>query len=237
MAETTTNALAAADQKVPFGPQMRTLFNFAPTYRPLNHGSYGTFPKSVFDFKVQRLRDYEARDCIYKRFVYPGLLKESRALVAPLLGAHTDEVVFVPNATSGVNTVLRNIKWEEGDVIIYPQSIYGACLKSIQSVGEVTPVRGVGVEYLYPVEDDEIETLFRERVKEARGQGKNVRMAVFDTIVSIPGVRVPWERMVAVCRELGILSLIDGAHAIGHIDMTHTGTMVQPDFLVSNCHK
>lgn len=222
--------------QVPFGRDLRRLFNFAPDYTPLNHGSFGTYPRNILEHRTQLLRDWEARECIYNLHTYPVKLRESRAAVAPLLGAEVDEVVLVANATTGVNVVLRNLVYEEGDVILYPSTVYDSCLKTVLSLEESTPVRGCEIAYEYPIEDDELVGLFRDTVKRLGEEGKRVRVAVFDTIVSKPGVRVPWERIVQVCREMGVLSLIDGAHAIGHIDMTHTGR-VKPDFLVTNCHK
>ncbi|KAK0647112.1 aminotransferase family protein-like protein [Cercophora newfieldiana] len=215
---------------------MRAHFNFANSYRPLNHGSFGTFPRAVQEFRFGVLRAWEERECISQVFDYPPRLKECRALIAPLLGADTDEVVFVPNATTGVNTVLRNLVYQEGDIIIYPETIYSSCRGTVESLEETTPVRGHKIEVLYPIEDDDLVDAFRTAAKQLIGEGYRIRVAVFDTIISAPGIRVPWERIVESCRELGILSLIDGAHGIGHIDLTHVGT-VKPDFLVSNCHK
>lgn len=60
-------------------------------------------------------------------------------------------------------------------------------------------------------------------------------MAVFDTVVSAPGVRLPFERLVGVCRERGVLSLVDGAHGAGCVGMDLGG--LDADFWVSNCHK
>ncbi|KAK0105652.1 hypothetical protein ONS95_004180 [Cadophora gregata] len=57
-----------------------------------------------------------------------------------------------------------------------------------------------------------------------------------DTVLTFPGARFPWEKRVEVCTELRVLSLVDGAHGIGLIDLTHLGK-VSPDFFVSNCHK
>lgn len=57
-----------------------------------------------------------------------------------------------------------------------------------------------------------------------------------DTVLTFPGARMPWEALVQACKELNVLSLIDGAHGIGHIDLGHLGE-VGPDFFVSNCYK
>lgn len=229
-------ALPSGDGRLAFGREMRRLFCFAPGYTPLNHGSFGTVPRVVLEYRAKLLRDWEERECVWTVFEYPPRLREARAAVAPLLGADAGEVVFVPNATTGVNTVLRNLTFQEGDVILHPDTIYAACLNTIRSLEETTPVRGRRVAYEYPIDDDDLVARLRDEAAAVAREGGRARVAVFDTIVSRPGVRVPWERVVAACRELGILSLIDGAHAIGHIDMTHTGT-VKPDFLVSNCHK
>ena len=59
---------------------------------------------------------------------------------------------------------------------------------------------------------------------------------LIDTVLTFPGARMPWEALVQACKDMGILSLIDGAHGIGHIDLSHLGE-VGPDFFVSNCHK
>lgn len=166
----------------------------------------------------------------------PKLIDESREAIAPLLGVPVDEVVFVPNATTGVNTVLRNLKFEEGDVVVHFSTIYGACEKTLASIGELTPLVSVCVGLEYPIEDDEIVRRFREMVIKVRSEGRNVRLAMFDTVLTFPGARMPWEELVATCKELRVFSLIDGAHGIGHIDLTHLGS-VGPDFFVSNCHK
>lgn len=220
-----------------FGPKMReTHFSFAPGYTPLNHGSFGTFPKTVLEYRQKLQLETEARPDTFIRYTYLNLLKEARAGVAPLLGVETDEVVFVPNATTGVNTVLRNLDYQEGDVILHFNTIYGACSKTIESLHETTSVLESCIELTYPIEDDDILRLFKKSVQELRVQGKNVKLAIFDTVLTFPGVRFPWESLVQACQELGILSLVDGAHGIGHIDLTHLGK-VRPDFFVSNCYK
>ncbi|TVY33873.1 Hercynylcysteine sulfoxide lyase [Lachnellula occidentalis] len=224
-------------RKAPFGRRMRDAhFSFSPSYTPLNHGSFGAFPRLVAEQQNELQRLAAERPDTFIVADLPNLIDESREAVAPLLGVPVDEVVFVPNATTGINTVLRNLKWEVGDVIVHFSTIYGACEKTIASIGEMTPLVPRSILLEYPVEDADILQKFREMVKKVRGEGRNVRMAMFDTVLTFPGARMPWEELVAACKELGVLSLIDGAHGIGHIDLTHLGS-VGPDFfhLIRTC--
>ncbi|KAI1499500.1 aminotransferase family protein-like protein [Biscogniauxia marginata] len=222
---------------VPFGRPMREAhFSFASSYTPLNHGSFGASPSVVRDYQHKLQRETEARPDTFIRFVYPEQLRQARGAIAPFLGADVDEVVFVPNALTGVNTVLRNLTYQDGDVILYFSTIYDACLKTIQSLEETTPARGFGIELTYPLEDADILDMFRAAVLVIQVQGKRVKLAIFDTVISFPGVRFPWEPLVNICRQYGIMSCIDGAHGIGHLDLTRLA-QVGPDFFISNCYK
>jgi hercynylcysteine S-oxide lyase len=224
-------------RKTPFGKRMREdHFLFSPAYTPLNHGSFGAYPRPVQDRQNEFKKLEHERPDVFIVSDLPKLIDKSRAAVAPLLGVPVDEVVFVPNATTAVNTVLRNLKFEEGDVIVHFSTIYSACEKTISSIGEMTPIVGVNVPLEYPIEDDEIVTRFMEMVVKVRAEGRKVKVAMFDTVLTFPGARMPWEKLVWACKELGVLSLIDGAHGVGHIDLKHLGK-VGPDFFVSNCHK
>ena len=44
---------------------------------------------------------------------------------------------------------------------------------------------------------------------------RNKVVAVVDSIVSNPGVLLPWQDMVRICREEGVWSVVDAAHSIG----------------------
>ncbi|KAI0441868.1 aminotransferase family protein-like protein [Xylaria telfairii] len=222
---------------VSFGKAMReAYFSFAPSYVPLNHGSFGTFPNTVRDYQRNLQNETEARPDTFIRFTYPKLLLQARLAVAPLLGADAEEVVFVPNALSGINTVLRNLEYVEGDVILHFSTIYGGCLKTIRSLEETTPVRGYSIDLTYPIEDDHIIRKVNAALLAIRQQGRRVVLAMFDTVLTFPGVRFPWESLVQLYRQQGIMTCIDAAHGIGNIDLTHLA-QVGPDFVISNCYK
>jgi hercynylcysteine S-oxide lyase len=222
---------------IPFGKAMREAhFSFATSYVPLNHGSFGAFPGPVAEYQRLLQRDTEARPDTFIRFTYPKLLLQARQAVAPLLGADAEEVVFVPNALTGINTVLRNLTYVEGDVILHFSTIYGGCLKTIQSLEETTPVRGYSIDLVYPVVDAEILRKVDEALFTIQQQGEKVALAMFDTVLTFPGVRFPWESLVRRYKQNGIMTCIDAAHGIGQIDLTHLAR-VGPDFVITNCYK
>jgi selenocysteine lyase/cysteine desulfurase len=163
------------------------------------------------------------------------MLDESREAVAKILNAPVEGVVFVPNASTGINTVLRNLVFRPGDVIIYFATVYGANGKTVTYITETTPATSRMIEYTYPLSDSELCAKFEDAVKEIKASGKKPRVAIYDTIVSQPGVRMPFERLTELCRQYGILSFIDAAHGVGAIPTDLT--LLDPDFYVSNCHK
>ena len=81
----------------------------------------------------------------------------------------------------------------------------------------------------YPAEDENIISKFKNVIQNLKDARKNVKVAMFHTVLTFPGARFPWEALVKACKDLEILSLIDGAHGIGHIDLTHLGE-VGPEF-------
>ena len=121
-------------------------------------------------------------------------------------------------------------------MIIYFDTIYGGCEKTILHLLEIHPhLRAEKVDYEFPCTHDHIVVSFLEMVKKVKSRGQNPHVAIFDTIAAMPGVRFPFERLVEACKREGILSCIDGAHGIGHIKLDLSA--LDADFLVTNLHK
>jgi len=252
-----------ANKKPPqFGHPIKPYWAFDPGYVNLNHGSYGSTPLPVL-FKCSELTMLAERNPDkFHRIEYMPMLKEARKRVAELIGAEHDEVVLVPNATHGINTVLRNFEWREGDVLIGASTTYGAVSKTIRYLSDRSeqprPTSHI-IEYTFPMSHTEILDHFRKRIKDIKNLYPNVEfndvpsnsvssgnaentnkknkfVAVIDGITSNPGVLLPWKQMVQVCKEEGVWSVLDAAHSIGQ-EMDINVNEADPDFFISNCHK
>jgi selenocysteine lyase/cysteine desulfurase len=168
------------------------------------------------------------------------MLASSRAKVAKILNCQTENVVLVSNATLGTNSVLRDMVFKDNDAMLYFSLTYGAVDNNIDYLIDTEKMRGirlhkVRVELNPPWTIESMLQALRNSIQEAKDKGKRIVIGVVDTISSKPAVRMPWEDMVKILKEHQILSLVDGAHGIGHIPIDLTA--VDPDFFVSNCHK
>ncbi|EZF36248.1 hypothetical protein H101_00237 [Trichophyton interdigitale H6] len=226
-------------ERTPFGREMLKHFSIDPTYTELNNGSFGTVPTAILNKAHELRRRCEGRPCSFSRYEFPAWLDKSREAVADLLNADPDNIVLVANGSTASNTIMRNFVWNEDglDEIIQVSIIFAPLGKMTGYVGELSQglVRTRQVQLNYPLEDDEVVELFRQGIQASRNAGRRPRLGIFDTISSTPAIRLPFERLVALCREEGVMSFVDGAHAAGHMKIDLDA--LDPDFFVTCCHK
>ncbi|KAH6974498.1 pyridoxal phosphate-dependent transferase [Ilyonectria sp. MPI-CAGE-AT-0026] len=224
---------------IEFGKSLKEQFLFDPDWRNLNNGSFGAMSRYVREKQLEYQNRAESRPDQYIRYEYPEALDASRTALAGHLNVSPNTVVFAANATTAFNIIIRNISWaaDGKDEIITFSTIYGGCNSTVEYVVDTNPglVSSRTILLTYPLEDDKILTLFREAVKLAHAEGKRPRVAVYDVVSSQPGVRFPFEALTAVCRELGVLSLVDGAQGVGMVELDLAA--LDADFFLSNCHK
>ncbi|KAI0892713.1 putative aminotransferase family protein [Annulohypoxylon nitens] len=236
--EDKSKSTMSSTPQTPFGAAFRKQhFSFSPSYTPLNHGSYGAIPSPVRAVHATiRAEVDEAPDPFIALQIHDRILPH-RALTAKLLNCKdVDELVFVTNATTGSDTVLKNLRWEKGDTVLCYELVYESLGHGLQWLQDE---RGVDVHVVrteWPVADED---LIKKMVEAARAinnePGRRVKLAIVDTIVSMPGVRVPFEKLVPALQAEGALVLVDGAHGIGQIDIDLSE--LNPDFFVTNLHK
>ncbi|CAO3610002.1 unnamed protein product [Cunninghamella blakesleeana] len=216
-----------------FGRSLRSDFFFEENYISLNHGSYGTYPK-----KIQKKIHYwqnEAEknpDRFLKREIWP-ILEKNKKLVADFLNCRADELVFVNNCSVGINAVLRSLILNKNDKVICFTTAYDAVEKTMVYLHDTIQMDLVKIELNYPLSDDDIVNLVKKTIE--KESPSSIKLCVMDAISSVPGLRFPFERVVQLLKEYNILSLVDGAHAIGQIHLNLKES--QPDFFVTNLHK
>ncbi|MBI4593144.1 MAG: aminotransferase class V-fold PLP-dependent enzyme, partial [Candidatus Rokubacteria bacterium] len=102
-----------------------------PAITFLNHGSFGACPRPILDAQ-QRLREELEREPV--RFLgreLEGRLDAARAALGAFIGADATDLAFVPNTTTGVNTVLRSLAVAAGDELLTTDHLYNACRNAL----------------------------------------------------------------------------------------------------------
>jgi isopenicillin-N epimerase len=209
---------------------IRDLFQLDPQVVFLNHGSFGATPKPVFEVYQAWQRRLEQQPVHFMVTELPGLLAEARAVLAAYINAQPDEIVYIPNATFGVNVIARSLELGPEDEVLTTDHEYGAC-NHVWSY--LSQKRG----FVYKQQSISLPITSAEEILEQFWQGVTARTKVIfiSHITSPTAVRLPVEAICVRARETGILTLVDGAHTIGQIplDMETIGA----DFYVSNAHK
>jgi isopenicillin-N epimerase len=211
-----------------------------PDITYLNHGTVGAPPARVLK-KQQALRDEMERQP--SRFMlreltgeYPApwrresRLREAAASVASFLGSRPDDLVFVPNVTTGTSAVLRSIALERGDEIVISDLAYGAVTLSAEVVARERQATLRTIELPHPVRSrDEVIHAFTSALT------PRTRLVIVDHITAPSALVMPVAEIAAVCRSQGIAVLADGAHAPGSlaVDIPALGV----DYYSANLHK
>jgi len=195
----------------------------------LNHGSFGACPRPVFEAYQAWQLELERQPMAFMRRLGDEIGWARQALGA-YLGAAGDNLVYVPNATMGLNIVARALSLQPGDEVLGTDHEYGAIERAWEFVCAKQGARYVRQHVPLPIRS-------AEQVVEAiwAGVTERTRVLFFSHITSPTALILPAEELVRRACEAGILTVIDGAHAPGQIPLDLDGMGV--DFYSGNCHK
>ena len=198
---------------------MKEHFLLDPEVTFLNHGSFGACPRPVFEVyqRWQRELEREPVEFIIRRL--PELLAEARGALGAYVGARADDLTFVQNAGTGVNMAARAIELQAGDEVLATDLEYGA----LNFTWEWICARA-GATYVRAPWDELL-----DRVTES------TRVLFVSHITSETGLLLPIEELVARGRELGLITVVDGAHAPAYVPLDVEA--IGADFYAGNCHK
>ena len=196
----------------------------------LNHGSFGACPRDVLARQHAIRAQMEREPVAFFTREFEPMLDAARARLADFLGVDCQDLVFVANATSGVNAVLRSIDLSPGDELLTTNQAYNACRNALEFVAKRTGAVPVVAEVPFPLEHpDEVFEAVMHHVTD------RTRLVLLDHITSPTGLVLPVDRIARALEEKGIDCLVDGAHAPGMIDLD-LGALA-PAYYTGNCHK
>lgn len=194
----------------PYSPD--SPWDFDPAIIYLTHGTYGACPRPIIETQQALVAQLEANPLRFLTREHEGRLDAAREAVAAFLNADPEGLVVVPNATTGVATVLESLRLRPGDELLTNDHEYNATLNALSTVAEAARGRVVRVSIPLPIRHP-------EEVVEAilAGVTPRTRVALISHVTSVSGLVFPIETIVRELDRLGVDTLVDAAHAPGQV--------------------
>ncbi|KAL4860004.1 putative L-cysteine desulfhydrase 1 [Chlorella vulgaris] len=198
----------------------------------LNHGAFGAVLRCAHEEADAWRRRCESQPLRFlDRELFAQLVRVMGELAA-FVGCQRQDLVLLPNATTGLNVVIQSLRGRigPGDVLFHLDVGYGSVKKMLQVVAGQTGAQVVQHTVQLPLSSPS------QLVGQAAAAlPEGTRLAVFDAVTSNTAIVLPIQELVQLCHSRDIEVLIDGAHALGMLplDLRQLGA----DYFVANCHK
>jgi isopenicillin-N epimerase len=194
----------------PYAPD--SPWDFDPSITYLTHGTYGACPRPVLAAQQALVAELESDPIRFLTREFEGRLDTAREAVAAFINADPAGLVVVPNATTGVATIVESLRLRPGDELLTNDHEYNATLNALASVAERARGRVVRVPIPLPIRHP-------EQVVEAilAGVTPRTRLALISHVTSPTGLVFPIETIVRELDRLGVDTLVDAAHAPGMV--------------------
>jgi isopenicillin-N epimerase len=212
------------------GTDLRAAFLLDPDVTYLNHGSFGACPREVMERYQEWQLELEWQPVLFLARRLEKLLADARDALGAYVGADPEDLVFVPNATAGVNVVARALGLRAGDEVLTTDLEYGALDLTWQQVCDGVGARYVRTPITLPVTsvDEVADTVWS-------GVSANTRVLFVSQHTSSTALTLPVADLCRRARDAGIKSVVDGAHVPGHLPLNLRE--LDADYYAGNCHK
>jgi isopenicillin-N epimerase len=208
----------------------KSQFLLDPNITFLNHGSFGACPKPIFeafqDFQLELQSD--PVDFIQRR--QPKYLKTARESLAQYVGCQAQDLFFTSNPTYAINVIMRSIKLNKGDEILATNHEYGAMDRTWNFYCKKSGAKYIRQNITLPI-------VSKAQIIEEfwKGYTENTKVIFLNQMSSATALIFPVKEICDRAKELGLITIVDGAHVPGHIDLDISD--LNPDYYTATLHK
>ena len=198
----------------------------------LNHGSFGACPKKIFNEYQswqKKLENQPVKFLDQFRDFGPNMTNVREALSIKI-NCNVNNLVPVVNATTGLNAIIKSLHFKKGDEVIISNHEYGALEKTWQFIKTKYKIKITIAKVSLPITSEE--KFIKDFVKKFTSKTK---ILFLSHITSPTALLFPIKKLVKIAKQHKIITIIDGAHAPGHIDLNLKN--LNADFYSGNCHK
>ena len=209
---------------------MKSEFLLDKTITFLNHGSFGACPKTIFE-EFQRFQlELESEPVQFIQKKQAGYLKTARESLAKFVSCEAQDLYFTPNPTFAINTIMRSLNLQEGDEILTTNHEYGAMDRTWNFYCKKSKAKYIRQTISLPI-------ISKEQILEEfwKGYSSKTKVIFINQMSSATALLFPVKEICDKAQELGLITIVDGAHIPGHIDLNIQE--LNPDYYTGTLHK
>ncbi|MBI1289253.1 MAG: aminotransferase class V-fold PLP-dependent enzyme [Flavobacteriales bacterium] len=209
---------------------IRQQFLLNPEIIHLNHGSFGACPKPIFEDYQRWQLELEQNTVQFSARKGPELLRHSREVLGKFIGCDTDDVVYTMNPSYAMNIIAKSFPLQSGDEILATDLEYGAMDRTWRYYCAKAGAKYVQQHITLPATGKEqiVEEFFL-------GLTPQTKAIFISHITSTTALILPVEEICAKAKDLGLVTIVDGAHVPGQLPLDLT--TLQADIYTGACHK
>lgn len=196
-----------------FWDSLRRQFRVTNEFVHLENGYYVLAAEPVLEAFIGHVR---ALNPVSSRYMRTRQFDDKAAVrndLARLVGCSPQELIITRNTTESLDTVISGLDWKAGDEAVMAEQDYGAMLdmfrQQARRYGIVNRVVSVP---LHPASDDELVALYENAIT------PKTRLLMVCHVINITGQVMPVRKIADMAHRRGVEVLVDGAHAVGHLD-------------------
>tara|TARA_B100000959_G_C14960329_1_gene615522 strand:+ start:244 stop:1398 length:1155 start_codon:yes stop_codon:yes gene_type:complete len=208
---------------------LKKQFQLDPKFIYLNHGSFGACPLPIFKEREKWQKKIERQPVSFIQDKAINLLDWSRDKLSKFIHCDKNDVVYFPNPTTAMNMVIKSLDLNPGDEVLSSNHEYGAIEKTWQFMVRKKGFSYNSLDIPLPVTEDNFIDIFKTNIT------PKTKIIFLSHITSPTGIIFPVEKICKIAKKLGIITIIDGAHAPAHIDLNIKNLGV--DIYTGACHK
>lgn len=209
---------------------MKDLFLLDKSITFLNHGSFGACPKPIFSAYQQFQTELETEPVYFIQVKLPKYLKEARTALGKYVGCKAEDLVFTPNPTYAINIIMRSLNLQKDDEILSTNHEYGAMDRTWSFYCKKSGAKYIRQKINLPITS-------KEQILEDfwKGYTSKTKVIFINQFSSATALIFPVKEICDKAKQLGLITIVDGAHVPGHIDLNISE--LNPDYYTGTLHK
>ncbi len=211
-------------------PQLKSLFMLDPKITYLNHGSFGACPRPIFEELINWQKQLEYEPVKHLAYDIYDHLEESRDALSKYVNCNKDDIIFTPNPSTALNTVIKSLDLKKDDEILTTNHEYGALDKTWNFICKKTGAKYIKTKISLPLLSN------KKFIKKIESNiSKKTKIIFISHVTSSTALIFPVKQISELAKKHNIFCIIDGAHAPAYLDLDID--KIDCDVYVGACHK